>query len=51
MTHRPTRATTAGRTYLDLQNLARRTGRPTEELQQLYVPECFLERLAASPPR
>lgn len=49
MTPRPTRATEAGRTYLDLQNLARRNGRPTEELHQLYVLECFLDRLAQSP--
>lgn len=49
MTPRPTRATEAGRTYLDLQNLARRNGRPTEELHQLYVLECFLDRLVQSP--
>jgi hypothetical protein len=49
VTSRPTRATEAGRTYLDLQNLARRSGRPTAELHQLYVLECFLDRLARSP--
>ncbi|RAJ58936.1 nucleotidyltransferase AbiEii toxin of type IV toxin-antitoxin system [Streptomyces sp. Amel2xB2] len=49
MTPRPTRDTEAGRTYLDLQNLARRTGRPTEEVHQLYVLECFLDRLVRSP--
>jgi hypothetical protein len=49
VTPRPTRETEAGRTYLDLQNLARRTGRPTDELQQLYVLECFLDRLVRSP--
>ncbi|MFI9581999.1 hypothetical protein ACIHCQ_09160 [Streptomyces sp. NPDC052236] len=48
MTPRPTRATEAGRTYLDLQNLARRSGRPTEELHQLYILECFLDRLVHS---
>jgi predicted nucleotidyltransferase component of viral defense system len=48
---RPTRATVSGRTYLDLQNLARRTGRPTDELHQLYALEGFLARLAASPNR
>jgi predicted nucleotidyltransferase component of viral defense system len=48
---RPTRATLAGRTYLDLQNLARRTGRPTDELHQLYALEGFLARLAVSPYR
>ncbi|MBU7597966.1 nucleotidyl transferase AbiEii/AbiGii toxin family protein [Streptomyces sp. P38-E01] len=49
MNPRPTRATEAGRVYLDLQNLARRTGRPTDELHQLYVLECFLDRLVRSP--
>lgn len=49
MTPRPTRATEAGRTYLDLQNLARQSGRATEELHQLYVLECFLDRLVRSP--
>lgn len=46
---RPTRATTGGRAYLDLQNLARRQGRPTDELHQLYALEGFLARLALSP--
>ena len=45
---RPTRADIAGRTYLDLQNLARRTGRVTGELHQLYLLECFLDRLTRS---
>ncbi len=45
---RPTRATTAGRAYLDLQNLARRQRRPTDELQQLYALEGFLARLTSS---
>ncbi|WP_027345488.1 nucleotidyl transferase AbiEii/AbiGii toxin family protein [Hamadaea tsunoensis] len=49
MTVRPTRATTGGRAYLDLQNLARRTTRPTDELHQLYALEGFLARLADSP--
>ncbi|MEU8020945.1 nucleotidyl transferase AbiEii/AbiGii toxin family protein [Micromonospora haikouensis] len=48
MTVRPTRATVAGRAYLDLQNLARRTGRPTDELHQIYGLEGFLARLAQS---
>jgi hypothetical protein len=39
----------AGRTYLDLQNLARRQRRPTDELHQLYALEGFLARLAVSP--
>ena len=33
---------------LDLENEARRTGRPTQELLQLYVLEGFLARLAVS---
>ena len=45
---RPTRGTPAGAAYLDLQNQARRTHRPTQELLQLYVLEGFLARLAAS---
>lgn len=48
MTTRPTRATVDGRAYLDLQNLARRTGRPTDELHQMYALEGFLARLAGS---
>lgn len=42
----PTRATEAGRVYLDLQNKARREQRPTQELLELYVLEGFLTRLA-----
>jgi hypothetical protein len=42
------RESTAGRAYLDLQALARRTGRPTQELLVLYVLERFLFRLARS---
>lgn len=45
---RPTRATSAGRAYLNLQNLARRRRRPTDELHQLYALEGFLARLASS---
>jgi len=45
---RPTRTTKAGQIYLDLQNLARRTQRPTDELHQLYALEGFLARLAGS---
>jgi Nucleotidyl transferase AbiEii toxin, Type IV TA system len=44
----PSRSTEAGARYRDLQNLARRTGRPTDELLQLYALEGFLERLAGS---
>lgn len=46
---RPTRADAGGRAYLDLQNRARREGRPTQELLILYALERFLARLAASP--
>jgi iron complex outermembrane recepter protein len=45
---RATKETTAGRKYLELQREARRTGRPTDELIQLYALECFLDRLAHS---
>ena len=45
---RVTRGTPSGDAYLDLQNEARRTGRPTQELLQLYVLEGFLARLAVS---
>lgn len=40
--NRPTRDTPEGRAYLDLQNLARRRQRPTDELHQLYALEGFL---------
>lgn len=43
-----TRATAAGRAYLDLQNRARRERRSTQELLTFYVLERFLARLAAS---
>ncbi|MHB1063859.1 MAG: nucleotidyl transferase AbiEii/AbiGii toxin family protein [Georgenia sp.] len=43
-----TRGTPSGDAYLDLQNQARRSGRPTQELFQLYVLEGFLARLAVS---
>jgi hypothetical protein len=36
VTDRPTRATVPGRAYLDLQNLARRTRRPRDEMHQIY---------------
>jgi hypothetical protein len=44
----PTRASTAGRAYLDLRKLARENQRPVDELLQLYVLETFLARLASS---
>jgi len=48
VTRRPTKTTVAGQRYLDLQRQARRTGRPTDELIQLYALECFLDRLTHS---
>jgi len=45
---RATKDTSAGKRYLDLQRLAKRSGRPTDELIQLYALECFLDRLAHS---
>jgi predicted nucleotidyltransferase component of viral defense system len=44
----PTRASTAGRAYLDLRELARENHRPVDELLQLYVLEAFLARLTSS---
>jgi hypothetical protein len=44
----PTRATSAGRAYLDLRKLAREHRRPVDELLQLYVLEAFLARLTGS---
>lgn len=49
MSPKPTRRTPEGRAYLDLQNLARRTGRPTDEIHQLYALEGFLDRLSHGP--
>jgi hypothetical protein len=48
VTPRPTKGTTAGQRYLDLQREARRTSRPTDELIQLYALEGFLDRLSKS---
>ncbi|HYI80898.1 MAG TPA: nucleotidyl transferase AbiEii/AbiGii toxin family protein [Thermoleophilaceae bacterium] len=44
-----TRATPAGRAYLDLQNRARREGRGTQEYLTAYVVERWLARLSGSP--
>jgi predicted nucleotidyltransferase component of viral defense system len=44
----PSRATRAGRAYLDLRKLARENQRPVDELLQLYVLEAFLDRLTSS---
>lgn len=38
-----TRATVAGRAYLDLQNKARKDGRTTDELIQLYANQLVLK--------
>lgn len=43
------RDSVAGRAYLDAQNLARRTRRPTAELLHAYALEGFLTRLTCSP--
>lgn len=45
---RATKALSAGRRYLEIQRLAKQTGRPTDELIQLYALECFLDRLLQS---
>ena len=42
------RDSTAGHAYLDLQQMARRAGRPTQELLITYVLERFLYRLSES---
>lgn len=42
------RSTPAGAAYLELQKQARATGRPVQEVLQLYVLEAFLDRLARS---
>jgi hypothetical protein len=42
----PTRASRAGRAYLDLRKLARENRRPVDELLQLYVLEAFLAAIA-----
>ena len=47
MSH-PTRSTTEGRAYRDLQNTERRDRRPFDELLTLYTLEGFLTRLAHS---
>ena len=44
----PSRDTAAGRAYRDLQNKARREGRPTDEMLSLYALEGFLDRLSGS---
>jgi predicted nucleotidyltransferase component of viral defense system len=51
MKTKPSHADFAGARYLALQRLARSQGRPTDELLQLYMLECFLRRLSRSPYR
>ncbi len=48
---RPQRSTPAGRAYLDLQRLARRSGRSMQALLPMFASERWLARLAASPHR
>lgn len=48
---RPTHETVAGARYLALRAVAKKTGRSTAELLQLYALEGFLSRLASSPHR
>ena len=48
MSPQPSRDTTAGAAYLELQAAARATGRPVDELFQLYALEGFLRRLVAT---
>lgn len=43
---RATKETEADRRYLELQRTAKHSGRPTDELIQLYALEGFLDRLA-----
>lgn len=45
---KPQRATPAGRAYLDLQKLARTSGRTMQALLSMYVSERWLARLAVS---
>ncbi|MGH8998463.1 MAG: nucleotidyl transferase AbiEii/AbiGii toxin family protein, partial [Acidimicrobiia bacterium] len=45
------RASAAGRAYVELQKRARADRRPVQELFQLYVLEAFLDRLARSSDR
>ncbi len=49
MAPNPPRTTTAGRAFNDLRKLAKRDGRPTDELLVLYVLERFLFRVSLSP--
>ena len=44
----PTRSTLAGRAYLDLRAIAKKSGRANDEYLRLYALEGFLLRLAAS---
>ena len=48
---KPTRATPEGNAYLDLQALAKQSGRPVDEYLTRYALEGFLNRLSQSPRR
>lgn len=45
---RPSRDDVAGRIYLELRNLARKTNRPTDEVLRLYALESLVARIALS---
>ena len=45
---KPTKETSAGRAYLELRAKAKKDGRATDELLQLYALEGFLDRVAIS---
>ena len=49
MRPRPSRATPAGRAYLDLRQQAKHAARSTDELLQFYALEGLLDRLSTSP--
>ena len=48
MSDRPDRSCAGGTAYLDLRKLATETGRPTDELIQMYGLEGFRDRLSRS---
>ncbi len=49
MSELPSHASASGHAYLQLRELAKRTGRQTDELLKFYALEGFLQRLARSP--
>jgi len=48
--NRPQRSTPAGRAYLDLQRLSRRSGRSMQALLPMFASERWLARLALAGP-